>query len=250
LSPLRSVMVTHRTKKESRCSFCMRWQNEALNTSDIPYRCFRQCLRNTISARVHEVTLERRRMSGLPRRPRVQEVLQGRPVSLQDISRLPYTESVLLETLRVHPPAYMIGRCAGADTPLGETGFTVAKGTTVLVAPYLLHTNPDAWERPESFEPERWMRMREQGRMDGGWRGAVSGFGPNGSYLPFGGGPRKCIGTGFAMVEGMLVVASVLQRYRLEPPSSWADFPEAEPLITLRPKAVRVKLRARQSLRR
>jgi cytochrome P450 len=115
----------------------------------------------------------------------MQEVLQGREPSTEDIDRLPYCTAVLLETLRRHPPAYMIGRCAVDTVALGSSGYTVGKGTTALIAPYLLH-HSERWPSPESFDPDRWMALWQPGEA-AVWRKALKGFGANGSYLPFGG---------------------------------------------------------------
>ena len=185
-----------------------------------------------------------------------QEVLQGRAPTAADVDRLPYCTDVLLETLRVHPPAYMIGRCAAAATSVRAAArgaqrrqtleYTVAKGTTALVSPYLMHTSAVHWgAQAESFQPWRWAQLRERGLVQEGWRGALAGNGPHGAYLPFGGGPRNCIGTGFAMMEAVLVLACLLQRWRLTPPREGAEFPRAAPLITLRPERVDVRLHAR-----
>eukprot|EP00892_Ulva_mutabilis_P002433 jgi/Ulvmu1/12190/UM085_0054.1 len=173
----------------------------------------------------------------------VQDVLQGRPPTMDSIDQLPYCAAVVLETLRMHPPAYMIGRCAAAETSLADPRLSIPIGTTALIAPYLLHYHPGMWERAEQFDPSRWQDKTGEPK----WQAALSGFGPNGSYLPFGGGPRVCIGTHFAFIEVMLVLAVLLQRFKLMPASQQSPFPQSEPLITLRPKEVQVRLLSRHA---
>jgi cytochrome P450 len=174
----------------------------------------------------------------------MQEVLQGRAPTMGDIDELPYCTAVVLETLRQHPPAYMIGRCACEDAVLGTSGYAVTKGTTALIAPYLLHYNPQQWDNPGTFNPKRWFR-RKDGAEEVNWRAELKGFGVNSSYLPFGGGPRVCIGTTFAFVEAVLVVAMVLQHFSLAPAGQGQRFPQPQPLITLRPATVRVRINRR-----
>ena len=171
----------------------------------------------------------------------VQEVLRGRQPTMEDIDKLPYCSAVVLETLRQHPPAYMIGRCACEDTRLGDSGFSVTKGTTALIAPYLLHHDTQRWDNPGRFIPGRWFKA-QSGIRKVNWRTELKGFGENGSYLPFGGGPRVCIGTSFAFVEAVVVVAMILQRFSLAPEDPGQRFPQPQPLITLRPRSVRVRL--------
>ncbi|KAG2496159.1 hypothetical protein HYH03_005761 [Edaphochlamys debaryana] len=167
----------------------------------------------------------------------------------QSVRQMPYLESVVLETLRLYSPAYMVGRCARVDAALGP--YSLPAGTTVLVSPYVMHRDPDVWEEPEAFKPSRWHDLQRRE----GYQGAMSlmaNLGPNGAYLPFGGGPRNCIGAGFAMMEAMLVLAAVLQRYSLELPAAagagaGADrgFPKPKPLITLRPEAAVLRITPR-----
>lgn len=93
----------------------------------------------------------------------MQDVLQGEAPTAESIGRLPFCEAILLESMRVLPPAYMVGRCAAEDAVLGGGKYQVAKGTTMLVAPYLLHTHPRLWEDPLSFKPQR-CDLRGDGR--------------------------------------------------------------------------------------
>ncbi|EFJ44932.1 hypothetical protein VOLCADRAFT_82539 [Volvox carteri f. nagariensis] len=163
---------------------------------------------------------------------------------------MPYLESIVLETLRLYSPAYMVGRCAQVDATLGP--YSLPTGTTVLVSPFVMHRDAAVWDQPNVFLPERWQELQ------------TSNLGPNGAYLPFGGGPRNCIGTGFAMMEGMLVLAAVLQRYDLTlPPQTLqqaqhaavdaaavagvlpASFPKPKPLLTLRPESVVLRITPR-----
>ncbi len=106
-------------------------------------------------------------------------------------------------------------------------------GTTVLVSPWVLHRDRNRWQDPEAFQPERWLPLLETKS----YMSELSGLGSNGAYVPFGAGPRNCIGTGFAMLEAVLVLARSLAavRFRTVPGSS---FPRADPRITLRPSEV------------
>jgi cytochrome P450 len=159
----------------------------------------------------------------------VSEVLGDRAPSLEDLGKLRYTTMVLQEAMRLYPPAWAFEREAiGSDE---VAGYHVPPGTVILICPYTLHRDPKQWENPEGFEPERFSPERSAAR-------------PRYAYLPFGGGPRHCIGNGFAMMEAQIILAMVARRFRL-----WLcpGYPvEMEPLITLRPRGgVRVTLAAR-----
>jgi len=170
-------------------------------------------------------------------RDEVDNMLCGAPPSAADVRRLPRVEAVVLEALRLFSPAYMVGRCACRDATIGD--HVLPAGTTVLVSPYILHRDPEHWERPDEFLPQRWAPLQAAPGYQGGTVFMSNvGEAVNGAYVPFGAGPRNCIGTGFAMMEAILVIASVVQRYRLEPSSSSRAFPQPKPLITLRPEAV------------
>jgi cytochrome P450 len=146
-------------------------------------------------------------------------VLAGRTPAAADLPRLRYAEAVVSESLRLYPPAYLLGREAVEAVPVG--GYTLAAGTTVYVSPWVLHRDPKHFDAPEAFRPERW--------LDG-----LAKRLPRGAYLPFGGGPRICIGQSFALMEAVLLLAAVAQRFRL------TQDPEVEvtpfPSITLRPQ--------------
>lgn len=162
----------------------------------------------------------------------VDSVLGGRTVTLQDIPHLRYTEAVLLESMRLRPPAWGIGREAVGDCEIG--GAHVPAGTTIFLAPWVVQRDPRWFDDPESFTPERWLDGLER-RL------------PRFAYFPFGGGPRICIGQKFAMTEAILMLATIANRFTLE----WQpDRPiEPFPSITLRPKGgVWVKVRARDTL--
>jgi len=146
-------------------------------------------------------------------------VLGGRAPTMDDLSRLPTALMVLKETMRLYPPAYMVGRQAERDVPLGP--YTLHKGATVFVNIYAMHRRADYFAAPDEFRPERFAPEREK---------LLS----RGAYLPFGGGPRICIGNHFALMEGQLLLAALAQRLRFEPLDDRAV--EPEPLVTLRPK--------------
>jgi cytochrome P450 len=147
------------------------------------------------------------------------DVLGSRPPEFADLPSLPYTRMVLDESMRLYPPAWGFSRQAIEDDELG--GFHLPRGWLAFVVPYVLHRSPALWERPDEFEPERFLPARSEAR---------SKF----AFVPFGAGPRQCIGNGFALVEGQLALATLAQRFRLRlAPGSRV---EPWPLITLRPR--------------
>jgi cytochrome P450 len=132
--------------------------------------------------------------------------------------------------MRLFPPAWAIGRLALEEHQFGE--YTVPKGALVLMSPYVAGRDPRFWQNPETFEPERWQSQ------------SVKEAGQKNIYFPFGGGVRRCIGESFAWTEGVLLLATIARRWKLE------LMPEQKiglmPLITLRPKyGMRMKTRAR-----
>jgi cytochrome P450 len=131
----------------------------------------------------------------------IDEVLDGRTPAFVDLARLPYTRMVIEEALRLYPPAYTLpSRVALGDDEV--CGVKIPKGTTVSIVPWVLHRHSKLWDHPNRFDPERFSPDRSGGR---------SRF----AYLPFGVGPRVCIGASFAMTETMLILATLAQRYRL-----------------------------------
>ncbi len=159
----------------------------------------------------------------------LQHVLGNRLPSAHDYSQLNYTRMVLAESMRLYPPAYVFGRMAIHDYRIGE--YDVPAGATLLVSPYILHRLEKFYPEPLRFLPERWTQAAEAERHK---------F----AYVPFGGGPRVCIGEGFAWMEGVLVLATIAQRWKLR---HVPNHPVAlQPLITLRPKfGMKMKLEHR-----
>ncbi|GLY19347.1 cytochrome P450 [Kineosporia sp. NBRC 101677] len=149
------------------------------------------------------------------------EVLGGRPPGWKDIPQLSYTRAVIDEALRLYPPAWVITRrSSGPDT---IDGVEVPEGTLVIVSPWLLHRRADSWPDPERFDPERFL-------------GAGPGEGDrNPAYLPFGAGPRLCIGRDFALLESVLLLAGLLRDRAVRRPAGVRS-PKVEALVTLRPK--------------
>lgn len=147
------------------------------------------------------------------------EVLGGRAPTLADLKRLEYTTMVIEETMRLYPPAWVLERQAVADDVVGD--FVIPKGTVVGISPYMIHRNSKLWDNPEGFDPERFSKARSEGR--GKYH-----------YLPFGGGPRFCIGNAFALMEMQVIVPMVLARARLDLEPGFRL--ELDPAVTLRPK--------------
>jgi cytochrome P450 len=149
----------------------------------------------------------------------LKESLQGRLPAYEDIPRLPYTEMVIAESIRLFPPAWAIGRRVVAEQPLG--GYFVPAKAIVLISPFVTHRDPKYFPEPERFDPERWTPENRESR-------------PQFAYVPFGGGPRRCIGEGFAWAETILVLATLASKWR--PRLAAEARIEAKALITLRPK--------------
>ncbi len=149
----------------------------------------------------------------------VDRVLDGRDPGPGDLPRLTFTDWSVREAMRLYPPAWAIGRTAVAD--VNVRGFRIPKGASVLVSPWVTHHDPRFFESPEEFRPQRW-GTEEARRL------------PRFAYFPFGGGPRACIGSGFATMEAVLVTATIWRRFRLERVPGHAAVPW--PSITLRPR--------------
>jgi cytochrome P450 len=149
----------------------------------------------------------------------VDEVLGGRPPTVADVPRLRLTEMVLTESMRILPPAWAIGRRALVDHHAGP--YVIPAGSVVIVSPYLVHHDPRWYEGPEDFVPERWTDEERARR-------------PRNAYLPFGAGPRMCVGEHFARLEAILILATIAQRWRLRLVPGHRV--ELQPVVTLRPK--------------
>ncbi len=164
---------------------------------------------------------------------RAQADSDGFPVDAEDpeeaVSRLDYGWMVLQESLRLYPPAWIVSRMACTDHRLGP--YPIPAGTLVIVCPYLIHRHPGFWSDPETFDPERF----------GPGRAAAQ---PQYSYIPFGGGPRACIGQPFARLETRLVLAMILGRFKVHLVPGQTVVPDA--LVTLRPRdGIRVRIERR-----
>ena len=145
-------------------------------------------------------------------------VLGGRTVTTDDLPNLPWTAAVLDEAMRLHPPAYQTGREATEDVTLGDHRFP--KRSIVIINIRGIHRRPDYFAQPLAFRPERMLPEVKKAR-------------PRHHYLPFGAGPRVCIGQHFALMEAQLCLATMVQAARVRPLPSHVP---PEPLVTLRPK--------------
>lgn len=147
------------------------------------------------------------------------EVLGDRVATADDLPKLDLARRVLNESMRLYPPVWIIGRSPSQDVEIG--GFDVPAGSLVFVSQWVTHRHPRFWEDPEGFDPDRWLpeRAKPMHRYQ---------------FFPFAAGPRMCIGAGFAMMEGQLVLATIARRLRVDLVPGHPIVPE--PLITLRPK--------------
>jgi cytochrome P450 len=160
----------------------------------------------------------------LGRSPDVADRLEAE-VATSGVGHAPWVEAVVSESMRLRPPAWAIGRtCVEAHD---AAGVAIDPRSVVVVSPWLLHHDARWWPEPEAFRPERWL-AEDAGR-------------PRHAFVPFGGGPRMCIGEGFAWLEATLVLETLSRRWRFVPVGD-ADVP-MQPVITLRPRGA-VRMRA------
>lgn len=140
------------------------------------------------------------------------------PVS-DDAARLDLSRRVLFESMRLYPPVWILGRAPSEDVSFG--GYPIAARSIIFLPQWVVHRHPQFWENPEGFDPERFTpdRMKVMHK---------------GQYFPFAGGPRMCIGAGFATLEGQLILSMLARRYRVDVVPGFHV--EPEPLITLRPR--------------
>jgi cytochrome P450 len=146
-------------------------------------------------------------------------VLGERPLSFLDVPKFEFTTRVILEALRLYPPFWMVDRMALADDRAGDVA--IPRGSTVVVFIYGVHHSPQYWENPETFNPERFTKAKEK---------LHTPF----AHLPFGAGPRGCIGGNYAMLQILMILSVLLRKYdfRLVPGQTI----EARPMVILRPE--------------
>ena len=158
-------------------------------------------------------------------------VLGARMPKSADLAELKWTRMVIEEAMRLYPPVHTTARMASGEDRIG--GVRVPPGATIAISPYVTHRNPNLWPEPERFNPER-------------FHPAAAAQRHRFAYLPFGGGPRICIGNSFALAEAQVIVAAIAQRYRVR----LAPGHKVKPigLLTLRPKdGIWVRLEPRET---
>lgn len=159
----------------------------------------------------------------------LETALAGRIPTVDDLPNLPYTRRILAESIRVYPPAWVVGRRLLTEYAVRD--YVLPTGAIVLLSQAVTHQDPRFWPDPERFDPERWTPEAEAAR-------------PKFAYFPFGGGPRICIGEQFAWMEGILLLAAIGQQWRLRlaPDQSVAT----QPIVTLRPRfGMRMRVESR-----
>lgn len=158
------------------------------------------------------------------------EIIGSRTPTTEDVARLQYTEKVVSESMRLFPPAWGMGRRSLVDQMVGP--YRIPADSIVLLSPFVTQRDPRFFSEPDEFKPERWTAE---------WKSSLPQF----SYFPFGGGPRRCIGEGFAWAEAILVLATLCQRWRVRLDQSKTVEPQA--LFTLRPRGgIRMRIERRQ----
>ncbi|MDQ0255297.1 cytochrome P450 [Evansella vedderi] len=150
----------------------------------------------------------------------VDRVIGNGELKPEHYKKLTYTQNIIHESLRLYPPAYMIGRQVDEDVPLGD--YLLKKGDMVFISQYVMHRREDYFTHPDEFIPERFENSPPDSL-------------PPYTYFPFGGGPRICIGNHFALMEAVLVLACIAQHYKVKLAPNHPEV-KPQPLITLRPK--------------
>ncbi|MGA8876537.1 MAG: cytochrome P450 [Candidatus Korobacteraceae bacterium] len=146
-------------------------------------------------------------------------VLAARIPAMEDIPSLTFTEKVIKETLRLYPPAWSVARTAIHEFELD--GYQIPDGSNIVMSQWIMHRDSSFFPDPDKFDPDRWGTPACQNL-------------PRFAYFPFGGGPRQCVGASFALTEALLVLATVVRRFRLVPVDQQPVAPV--PSLTLRPK--------------
>jgi cytochrome P450 len=153
----------------------------------------------------------------------------SRTLTVDDISKLKFTDNVFRESMRLYPPVWSIGRYVDNDYTLGK--YTIPSGSTIMMSQYVMHHDSRFFHEPERFDPERWSSEAKF---------TIPRF----SYFPFGGGIRGCIGESFAWMEGILVIATIVRQWKMRLVSGHRV--ELDPAITLRPRyGMQMKLELR-----
>ena len=147
-----------------------------------------------------------------------EEVQKASVEQILDGESLPYLNQVIEESMRLYPPAWIVSRRTVKEDEI--LGYRVPAGRPVFACQYVTHRHPDYWQSPEAFDPERFSSEN---------RKRIHKF----AYFPFGGGPRLCIGSGFAMLESRIILAELVRNFRFE---HSGEPVELDPLITLRPR--------------
>ncbi|KIC52066.1 cytochrome P450 [Tateyamaria sp. ANG-S1] len=150
-------------------------------------------------------------------RAEAQSVLQGRAATGEDVADLPFIRCIIDEALRLYPPAGMVSRTAMADDVL--CGREIRKGDTCIIPIYALHRSKLLWDNPDAFDPDRFADRKSVDRY---------------AYMPFGDGPRICIGASFALQEAVIILATLINRFRFAPVPG--KEPEPVMILTLRPE--------------
>jgi cytochrome P450 len=140
-------------------------------------------------------------------------------ISGADIEKLAATQRVIKETMRLYPPAPVLTRVATDDITLGDHAIT--KGTLIVIPVYATHRHRALWDDPDRFDPDRFLPEHEAGR-------------PRAQFMPFGYGPRTCIGSAFAMIEATAILATLVRGACFEWDGKLEPEPEAR--VTLRPR--------------
>jgi cytochrome P450 len=160
--------------------------------------------------------LDRHPAAGRTLRDELASVLRGSPPTVADVPRLTWTRAVIDEAMRLYPPAYILFRRVKEDDVV--CGHRIHRGGVVVMTPMVFHRHPSFWERPDEFAPERWAGEDRRPRF---------------AFMPFSGGPRQCIGNNFAMMEAVLILATLAQRFAPRIADGYVLQPEYG--VTLRP---------------
>ena len=194
--------------------------------------------------------------------PDSETIIAQTELTFESIKDLPFTEAIILETMRLKPPAYIVGRSNSiSDVHLDENNkYDIPRGSTILVSPYLAHRDGQYWSKPNEFDPNRWLALDPETNQPYA-RTALRGMGYKNTYFPFGAGPRACVGAQFAMLEAIILLACSCEKKRFDllddtndttnnnnrnaPGGKGGGFPKDAAGITLRPESpVRMKVSA------